>query len=95
MSVDIQTVLRIASLARIAMSEDEAERLKPELNNILDWFGQLGEVDTSSVEPLSIVIENHTRMREDIVTDGNKRDDILANAPVAEHVFFAVPKVIE
>jgi aspartyl-tRNA(Asn)/glutamyl-tRNA(Gln) amidotransferase subunit C len=95
MSVDTQTVLRIASLARIAMSEEEAERLKPELNNILGWVEQLGEVDTSGVEPLAAVIANHTRMRDDVVTDGDKRDDILANAPVAEHGFFAVPKVIE
>lgn len=95
MSVDTETVLRIASLARIAMSEEEAERLKPELNNILGWVEQLGEVDTSGVEPLSVVIANQTRMRDDVVTDGDKRDDILANAPLAEHGFFAVPKVIE
>jgi len=95
MSVDTQTVLKIANLARIAMSEEEAERLKPELNNILGWVEQLGEVDTTGVEPLAVVIANKTRMRDDIVTDGDKRDDILANAPIAEHGFFAVPKVIE
>lgn len=95
MSVDTETMLRIAALSRIAMSEEEAERLKPELNNILGWVEQLGEVDTSGVEPLAVVIDNHTRMRDDVVTDGDKRDDILANAPVAEHGFFAVPKVIE
>jgi aspartyl-tRNA(Asn)/glutamyl-tRNA(Gln) amidotransferase subunit C len=95
MSVDTETVLRIANLARIAMSEEEAERLKPELNNILGWVEQLGEVDTSGVEPLAMVIANHTRMREDVVTDGDKRDEILANAPLAEHGFFAVPTVIE
>jgi aspartyl-tRNA(Asn)/glutamyl-tRNA(Gln) amidotransferase subunit C len=95
MSVDTETVLRIANLARIAMSEEEAERLKPELNNILHWVEQLGEVDTSGVEPLAMVIANKTRMREDKVTDGDCRDDVLANAPLAEHGFFAVPKVIE
>lgn len=95
MSVDTKTVMKIASLARIAMTEQEAERLKPELNNILDWVEQLGEVDTSGVEPLAAVIPNQTRMRDDIVTDGDKRDAILANAPNAEHGFFAVPKVIE
>ena len=95
MSVDTETVLKIAHLARIAMSEEEAERLKPELNNILGWVEQLGEVDTSGVEPLSMVIANHTRMREDVVTDGDCRDEVLANAPLAEHGFFAVPKVIE
>lgn len=95
MSVDTQTVLKIANLARIAMSEEEAERLKPELNNILGWVEQLGEVDTAGIEPMAVVIANKTRMRDDVVTDGDKRDDILANAPMAEHGFFAVPKVIE
>ena len=95
MSVNTEQVLHIARLARIAMSEEEAEALKPELNNILGWVEQLGEVDTEGVEPLAMVIANETRMREDIVTDGDRRDDVLANAPVAEHGFFAVPKVIE
>ncbi|MCA1748814.1 MAG: Asp-tRNA(Asn)/Glu-tRNA(Gln) amidotransferase subunit GatC [Parasphingopyxis sp.] len=95
MSVNTEEVLKIAHLARIAMSEQEAERLKPDLNGILGWVEQLGEVDTSEVEPLAMVIANKTRMREDIVTDGDRRDEVLANAPNAEHGFFAVPKVIE
>ena len=95
MSVDTDTVRHIAKLARIAMSDDELERLVPELNNILNWVEQLGEVDTDGVEPLTAVIPNTLRLREDRVTDGNCRDDVLANAPVAEHGFFAVPKVIE
>jgi aspartyl-tRNA(Asn)/glutamyl-tRNA(Gln) amidotransferase subunit C len=95
MSVDTDTVRHIAKLARIAMSDDEIERLVPELNNILGWVEQLGEVDTDGVEPLTAVVPNKLRLREDKVTDGNCREDILANAPVAEHGFFAVPKVIE
>ena len=95
MSVDLPTVKKIAQLARIAMDDAEAAALLPELNNILGWVEQLGEVDTTGVEPLAVVIANKTRMRDDIVTDGDKRDDILANAPIAEHGFFAVPKVIE
>lgn len=95
MSVDIPTVKKIASLARIAMTDQEAEALAPELNNILGWIEQLGEVDTANVEPMTAVIPNHLRLREDIVTDGNVRDRVLANAPRAEHGFFAVPKVIE
>lgn len=95
MSVNTEEVLKIAHLARIAMSEDEAEKLKPDLNEILDWVEQLDEVDTSEVELLAMVIANQTRMREDLVTDGDRRDEILANAPHAEHGFFAVPKVIE
>ena len=95
MSVDLPIVRRIAELARIAMREGEAEALLPELNNILGWVEQLGEVDTSGLEPMAAVIPNRARLREDRVTDGGIRDQILANAPVAEHGFFAVPKVIE
>jgi aspartyl-tRNA(Asn)/glutamyl-tRNA(Gln) amidotransferase subunit C len=95
MSVTNEQVRHIAKLARIAMSEDEIERLAPELNNILGWVEQLGEVDTEGVEPLTAVIDQKLRLRDDIVNDGNVRDDVLANAPEAQHGFFAVPKVIE
>jgi aspartyl-tRNA(Asn)/glutamyl-tRNA(Gln) amidotransferase subunit C len=95
MSVTNEQVRHIAKLARIAMSEDEIERLAPELNNILGWVEQLGEVDTDGVEPLATVIDQKLRLRDDIVNDGNVRDDVLANAPEAQHGFFAVPKVIE
>ncbi|HEY0084317.1 MAG TPA: Asp-tRNA(Asn)/Glu-tRNA(Gln) amidotransferase subunit GatC [Allosphingosinicella sp.] len=95
MSVDTATVRKIASLARIAVSDAEAEALAPELNNILGWVEQLQEVDVSGVEPMTAVIPNHLRLREDEVTDGGIREDVLANAPNAEHGFFAVPKVIE
>ena len=95
MSVTNEQVRHIARLARIAMSDEEIERLVPELNNILGWVEQLGEVDTDGVEPLTAVVPNALRLREDRVTDGDCRDDVLANAPLAEHGFFAVPKVIE
>jgi len=95
MSVDLTTVKKIAGLARIAMSEDEAQALVPELNGILQWVEQLGEVDVAGVEPMTAVIPNGLRLREDVVNDGDVRDKILANAPQAEHGFFAVPKVIE
>jgi aspartyl-tRNA(Asn)/glutamyl-tRNA(Gln) amidotransferase subunit C len=95
MSVDKETVKKIASLSRIAVTEAEADALVPELNNILGWVEQLGEVDCSKVEPMTAVIPNKLRLRDDIVSDGNVRDKVLANAPVAEHGFFAVPKVIE
>lgn len=95
MSVDTATVKRVAKLARIAISDDEASRLAPELGNILGWIEQLGEVDTSSVQPMTAVIPNHLRLRDDVVTDGNVRQQVLANAPQAEHGFFTVPKVIE
>jgi aspartyl-tRNA(Asn)/glutamyl-tRNA(Gln) amidotransferase subunit C len=95
MSVDAATVRKIAGLARIALTEREVEATVPELNNILGWIEQLGEVDTTGVEPLAAVIPNTLRLRDDVVTDGDRRDSVLANAPQAEHGFFAVPKVIE
>ena len=95
MSVDTATVKRIASLARIAITDADAERLAPELNNILGWIDELQEVDTSGVEPMTAVIPNTLRLRDDVVTEGDIRDRVLANAPQAEHGFFAVPKVIE
>jgi aspartyl-tRNA(Asn)/glutamyl-tRNA(Gln) amidotransferase subunit C len=95
MSVSPDQVRHIANLARIAMSDEEIERLVPELNNILGWVEQLGEVNTDGVEPLATVIEQKLRLRDDEVTDGDCREEILANAPDAEHGFFAVPKVIE
>jgi len=95
MSVDTNKVRHIAKLARIAMSDAEVEAMVPELNNILSWVEQLGEVNTDGVEPLTAVIENKLRLRDDAVTDGNCRDEVLANAPAAQHGFFAVPKVIE
>ena len=95
MSVEPATVKKVASLARIAISDADAERLAPELNNILGWIEQLGEVDTSAVEPMTAVIPNTLRLRDDVVNDGDMRDAVLANAPLAEHGFFTVPKVIE
>jgi aspartyl-tRNA(Asn)/glutamyl-tRNA(Gln) amidotransferase subunit C len=100
MSVDTATVAKIASLARLKVSEAELAAMVPELNGILAWVEQLGEVDVTGVEPMTAVIPNHLRLREDLVnadplTGGNIRDKVLANAPAAEHGFFGVPKVIE
>ena len=95
MSVDTNTVRKIASLARIAVTDGEVEAMTGELNNILGWVEQLGEVATYGVEPLAAVIPNQLRLREDVITDGDIRDGVLANAPQAEHGFFTVPKVIE
>jgi aspartyl-tRNA(Asn)/glutamyl-tRNA(Gln) amidotransferase subunit C len=95
MSVDAATVRHIADLARIAVTDAEVDALAPELSNILGWIEQLQEVDVEGVEPMTAVIPNSLRLRADEVTDGGIRDAVLANAPVAEHGFFAVPKVIE
>ena len=100
MSVDTATVAKIAALARVKVSEAEIEAMVPELNGILAWVEQLGEVDVTGVEPMTAVIPNKLRLRDDVIdadplTGGGKRDDVLANAPAAEHGFFGVPKVIE
>ena len=95
MSVNTEQVRHIAKLARIAMSDDELARLEPELNAIIGWVEQLAEVNTDGFEPLTAVIDQKLRLREDAVTDGDCRDAVLANAPEAQHGFFAVPKVIE
>jgi len=100
MSVDKQTVAKIASLARLKLGEDELEAMVPELNSILGWVEQLGEVDVMGIEPMTAVIENHLRLRDDVIdadplTGGGKREAVLANAPAAEHGFYGVPKVIE
>ncbi|WP_455478402.1 Asp-tRNA(Asn)/Glu-tRNA(Gln) amidotransferase subunit GatC [Bartonella sp. B10] len=95
MSVDKETVKRVAHLARIAVHDDEAERVAKELNVILGFVEQLSEVDVSGIIPLTSVMPITLRMREDSVTDGNKVTDIIANAPVTEENFFLVSKIVE
>ncbi|XWN29565.1 MAG: Asp-tRNA(Asn)/Glu-tRNA(Gln) amidotransferase subunit GatC [Devosia sp.] len=95
MSVDRQTVHRVAHLARIKVSEDEAARLQGELNEILGFVEQLDAVDIEGVEPMTAVLDTTLRRRPDTVTDGEKPDAILANAPEKDDGYFLVPKVVE
>jgi aspartyl-tRNA(Asn)/glutamyl-tRNA(Gln) amidotransferase subunit C len=95
MSVDIATVKRVARLARIAVSEEDAERMTGELNTILGFVEQLNEVDVSGVEPMTSVTPMAMKERQDAVTDGGKANDIIANAPERTENFFLVPKVVE
>lgn len=95
MSVDAATVRRIAHLARIAVADDEVEHLKGELNAMLAFVEQLAEVNVEGVEPMTSVTPMTMKKRADVVTDGNIRDDVLANAPATEDGFFLVPKVVE
>ena len=95
MSVDAETVRRVAHLARIAVAEDEVEHLRGELNAILAFVEQLAEVDVTGVEPMTSVIPIAMKTRNDEVTDGGIADDILRNAPAREDQFFLVPKVVE
>jgi aspartyl-tRNA(Asn)/glutamyl-tRNA(Gln) amidotransferase subunit C len=95
LSVDSDTVRRIAHLSRIRLDEARIEPMRGDLNAILAFIEQLNEVDTDGVEPMTSVVETKMRLRADVVNDGNKADDIVANAPVSEDGFFMVPKVVE
>jgi aspartyl-tRNA(Asn)/glutamyl-tRNA(Gln) amidotransferase subunit C len=95
MQVDEATVRRIARLARIKITEDEAKGLVKELSGILNWVEQLDEVDTSAVEPMTRVVPIELKKREDVINDGGKANEILKNAPMAEDGFFVVPKIVE
>jgi aspartyl-tRNA(Asn)/glutamyl-tRNA(Gln) amidotransferase subunit C len=95
MSLDRKAVAHIATLARIKVGDAELDALAGELNGILQWVEQLAEVDTSGVEPMTSVRPMQLKRRPDAVTDGGKRDEILANAPETTNGFFVVPKVVE
>ncbi|WP_421579538.1 Asp-tRNA(Asn)/Glu-tRNA(Gln) amidotransferase subunit GatC [Shinella sp. M31] len=95
MSVDLATVKRVARLARIAVSEEEANRMTGELNGILGFVEQLSEVNVEGVEPMTSVTPMAMRKRQDVVNDGGKADAIVANAPATDRNFFQVPKVVE
>jgi aspartyl-tRNA(Asn)/glutamyl-tRNA(Gln) amidotransferase subunit C len=95
MSVDAATVRRIAHLARIAVKETEIPALQGELNAILAFVGQLGELDVEGVEPMTSVIPIDMKKRADVVNDGEIPDDIVRNAPETQGHFFLVPKVVE
>ncbi len=95
MSVDKDTVKRVARLARIAVSDDEAEKLKADFNTILGFVEQLNEVDVTGVEPMTAVVSMKAKMRDDVVTDGEVAAKVLANAPGGADQFFVVPKVVE
>lgn len=95
MHVDENTVRRIARLARIKITADEAKSLEGELSGILNWVEQLGEIDTSGVEPMTRVVAQKLKMREDKVVDGEIADDVIKNAPVVDDHYFVVPKVVE
>ena len=92
MSVTKDDVRKVARLSRIAVDEAHLEELAGELNGILGWIDQLNEVDIDGVEPMTSVVETKLPMREDVVTDGNIPDQVLANAPRTEDGFFVVPK---
>ncbi|MCB9991719.1 MAG: Asp-tRNA(Asn)/Glu-tRNA(Gln) amidotransferase subunit GatC [Rhodospirillales bacterium] len=95
MSLDKDTVRKVASLARIKMSDEELDKYGPQLNNIIGFVEQLAEVDTDNVEPLPSPVDIALRLREDVVNDGGCAEDVLANAPEEMEDFYVVPKVVE
>ena len=95
MSVDKDTVRRIAKLARVAMDDAQASEMEKELNALLAWVEQLSDVDCTNVPPMTSVAAQRLAMREDVVTDGGYADDLMKNAPQSEGHFFVVPKVVE
>lgn len=95
MSVDSATVKRVARLARLKVKDEDVPRLAGELNSILAFVEQLNEVDVSNVEPMTSVVNQAMKMRDDVVTDGGYPKDVTRNAPASEDDFFMVPKVVE
>ena len=95
MKVDEKTVRHIARLARIKITDGEAKALEAELSGILNWVEQLNEVDVAKVPPMTRIVHMGLKQRSDVITDGGKADEIIANAPMAEDHFFVVPKVVE
>ena len=94
MSIDENTAARVAKLARIKVEPEALPALAEEFNNILGFIEQLSEVDVDGVEPMTSVTPQRLKRREDVVTDGDQQDRVLANAPDAREGFFAVPKVV-
>jgi aspartyl-tRNA(Asn)/glutamyl-tRNA(Gln) amidotransferase subunit C len=95
MAIDAETVRKVAHLARIKTPEDRLEPLAQELNGILAWIEQLDEVDIRGVEPMTSNVSQPLRLRDDVVSDGNKVEAVLSNAPKAAEGFYVVPKVVE
>ena len=95
MSLDQAAVARIATLARIKLDEEQQAAMAKELSGILDWIAQLDEVDTRDAEPMRSVMNITAAWRADAVTDGDRADDVLANAPDRHDAYFVVPKVVE
>lgn len=95
MSLDKKDVEKVARLARLKITDEEAEKYGAQLSNIINFVEQLGEVNTDNVEPLASVVDITLRLRDDEITDGGIQDDVLANAPESLEGFFVVPKVVE
>lgn len=95
MTLTRETVAKVAQLAHIEMDDAALDTYAPQLSTIMDWIEQLGEVDTGNIPPVATATDMTLKMRKDEVTDGKRREDILANAPEAKEGYFVVQKIIE
>lgn len=95
MSIDTDTVRKVAHLARIKIDDARLEPLAKELDGIVNWIEQLGEVNTDGVVPMASVVEMQAAWRSDAANDGGYPEKIVANAPKPQGDFFTVPKVVE
>ncbi|MCL4677672.1 MAG: Asp-tRNA(Asn)/Glu-tRNA(Gln) amidotransferase subunit GatC [Alphaproteobacteria bacterium] len=95
MSLDKATVKKVAGLARLAMNDEQLDRMAPQVSGIINWIEQLAEVNTDNVEPLSSVVDITLPLRKDEVNDGGYVEKVLANAPEATQGYFVVPKIVE
>jgi len=95
MSIDKENIIHTAKLARISLDENKVESLSKDLSNIFSFIEKLNKIDTDKVNPLTSILDQSLRTREDEVTDGGIRDKILENSPNKNEEFFIVPKVIE
>jgi aspartyl-tRNA(Asn)/glutamyl-tRNA(Gln) amidotransferase subunit C len=94
-SIDEATVRRIARLARLAVTNEDIPHLKAKMVAVLGMAEKLASVDVNGVEPMTSVANMSLIQREDVITDGNRLADIMANAPMSEDGYFMVPKVVE
>lgn len=95
MSIDKETVRKVANLARLKLNEEQLERYTPQVAGIVKWVEMLGEVNTDNVAPLANVVNSDLQLRPDVINDGGYQKEILANAPESMEGFFVVPKVVE
>jgi aspartyl-tRNA(Asn)/glutamyl-tRNA(Gln) amidotransferase subunit C len=93
--VTAETVKKIARLSRLHVKQNRLAHLADEMNGILAWIEQLAEVDVKGVEPMTSAVEMSAPLRADVITDGNVREKVLANAPKTEAGYFVVPRSVE
>lgn len=92
--IDDETIEYVSILAKLELSEEEREQAKKDMGRMLDYIDKLGELDTEGVEPMSHVFPVQNVFREDIVTNSDMREQLLANAPEQKDGMFVVPRIV-